>query len=91
MTLFVDVTQKDILNGLRGCRWHCPVALALQRVWDCTAHVGNTVAWRDDLPYNKRVPLPNEVKDFVKNFDRYGIPGVGPIKFTLEVPDDIAK
>lgn len=82
----VEVTQEDIVNGQRRVPTSCPVALA------CRRELGNVrisvTAYY--IRVNTGFPvleIPETVKAFVRDFD--GFRPVEPIKFTLEVPEEL--
>lgn len=88
-SVFVFVTQTDIMLGKRGDSATCPIALAAQRAGYPEAHVYKGT-WNpfDDLmlPRDGALPLPDTAYDFVAAFDREGPLGVRPTYFNLPLP-----
>lgn len=82
MTIHVDVTEDDILDGQRGSSNFCPVALALNRALNVeSAAVGGRFItfWKGYHFYHHRIP--NELTEWVKNFD-----AANPVDpFTMEL------
>lgn len=79
----VNVTQKDISEGLREDCFACPIAQAVRRVigpcrWFA---VGNLDVWFGAIP----VSLPVEAKKFINRFEGYQ--KVEPFSFEMEVPN----
>lgn len=93
MKVQVDVTEQDILHGVRRCSHRCPVATAAKRTlklaWP-TKEV-NIEVWARSIAiwtYNnayeyKELSLPGKASDFVMSFDN-GWP-ISPFSFEIEV------
>lgn len=74
----IQVTQEDIDKGIRQAPCSCPVGRAVKREIDGCVSVGYaTVATEEKLYW-----LPDEVSNFIFNFDRGII--VKPFEFELE-------
>lgn len=82
-TTQITVTQDDIDRGLQGARKHCPVALALRRVFP----QGGILVEGELLSIGSCVWFPSRtVRDFIEDFDE-GDKQVEPFAFTLELPE----
>jgi len=65
----VTITRQDIQNGKRGSATDCPVALALRRVLNVPVEVWSYQAVLVEPGGRRVVPLPLDVRDFVRRFD----------------------
>ena len=80
----IEVTQKDIDNGVQGECQSCPIALAFKRNSNIKRVYVNTKSI-DVLHYGigvKSYELPKKAKTFIKRFDRQE--PVKPFSFELE-------
>lgn len=66
----VEITARDVANGVRGSEVHCPVALALCRAtgknWLVLTRTQAVIHRREDVA---AVALPVEVADFIGRYD----------------------
>lgn len=79
----IQVTQKNIDLGLRGSCSRDPVSLAMKdagllRVWVSPIRI----VWVDTLAQIHEVETPEDVLQFIKNFDNEML--VDPFEFLLE-------
>lgn len=81
----IEVTQKDIDNGVQGECQSCPIALAFKRTSNSKRVYVNTksidVCHRGNQGV-KTYELPKKAQTFVKRFDRQE--PVKPFSFELE-------
>jgi hypothetical protein len=61
----VDVTQEDIIRGIRANRCSCPIARAARRALGCLVIVDHRGIFTSDYKYEHTV----ETKRFVNDFD----------------------
>lgn len=97
-TLKVNVTQKDIDEGMSSGCYDCPIAIALNRVTQYRYIASVSLAYvvlqsKKSALYRWRGVLPDIAKIFVTNFD-YGSKGspqralAMPFSFTMEFTRD---
>jgi hypothetical protein len=80
----VRVTEKDIVVGVYGSCFRCPIARAMARVFRTQIHVGSCSFSRAGW-YRF---LPTEACDFISRFDEGKT--VKPFSFTVNVPPSAA-
>lgn len=83
--MLIEVTKNDIATGRPDDTCRCPVALALQRAFQCTereVYVDAKIIRIVGLSY----PAPKSVGDFVELFDA-ARPEDDPQPFSFELPD----
>jgi hypothetical protein len=87
VTELVEVIEEDILGGVPGDRFACPVALALNRKLGPSHSVGAGDIYRVVTAGRDRhlAPIPPTAATFIDDFDA-GRP-VAPFTFELEIPD----
>ncbi len=69
--MLIDVTQEDIDAGI-VCAQRCPVSMAIKRKLGGNIYVATTlkyIAIGGVYEERKETETPNEVKDFIDNFD----------------------
>jgi hypothetical protein len=88
MTLHIRVTQRDIDRGVQGDSFHCPVALAVKRVFKA-----DTVWVREIIIVTKgrsqqTFATPPELEGFVESYDSaiLEFESPSPFTFTLGAP-----
>jgi len=85
MITTIDVTEKDLIEGVRGYCKGCPVALAAMRatgghVWVATTTISLI---RDGSHYSNSFPLPIFVSRNIRLFDE-GC-AVSPFSFKMDL------
>jgi len=65
----ITVTQEDINLGKRRDGWHCPIALACQRIYQKSFMIDFRSAYNNKEMTFKVFDLPQEAQEFVKRFD----------------------
>ena len=83
----IQVTQDNIDHGLRGSCTSDPVALALKDLDFIHPYVSPSqirVNGRRGVYFDKRVPTPSEVLEFLERFDNSD-PAAVPFTFELEL------
>jgi len=83
----IQVTEKDIKNGVRNDPRMCPVALAVKRIlrqpFVTVNHYHITVGHMEGYAYRS----PGEVQHFIKKFDKCWWPRVFLKPFEFELRD----
>ena len=86
--LFVDVTEEDIVEGLRGCSAMCAISLAIGRMYGVPSHAYShpspeIVILNHDIEETTRAcfHIPWRAQLFMSRFDD-GSPETAPIQFT---------
>ncbi len=81
--LNVNVTAKDIENGIYANGYACPIALALKRKIDTLVRVDSKSVLVKTHDAWESIPLPELARWFIARFD-HGHP-VKPFKFRLDI------
>lgn len=81
MRIKIDVTAEDIVNGVRGVAFACPIARAVKRMGSSQVYVAYGCLECDE----GEGFLPKSASDFVDRFDE-GLP-VSPFSFEVEIED----
>lgn len=94
MKVTINVTEDDILTGIRGICVLCPIARAINRVLsdnEYFAVVGNYLHISDykESHFRKVVVLPKVARAFINSFDEGE--GVMPFSFELDIEDKYLK
>lgn len=81
--MLIEVTLRDIRDGVPEWSCRCPVALAIARATGCWPVIVRVdeVEWVDADGKRHVVPLPPELAEFIDRFDRRK--RVGPLTFEL--------
>jgi hypothetical protein len=83
--MWVRVTKRDIKNGSRGEAFTCPVARALSRTLKDSIGVGGDT-WESENVAGPSGVLPENIRNWVSNFDAFGGYAVKPIAFQIKKP-----
>lgn len=100
-TVVVEVTEKDIADGLCSDAFGCPVALAIRRAIGIPTPVPidqlmknptvgvtgkNAYVWHEHSVGDRpAIPLPKDAEAFVDDFDHQRT--VQPFTFQIEIPN----
>ena len=89
VTVEINVTKKDIGNGVCSAPGNCPVALAAIRTgFDQVAVLGDCMDFQSDENYYA-IGLPLVAKKFIYAFDEQQ--PVKPFKFRIKLKNSVAK
>lgn len=89
MKVRVDVTEQDIIQGIRNNTHFCPIARAVSRVTRFSSsdlyvqHTRVMFCFTDAI--EQATELPMKAQDFIRLFDAYK--PVSPFSFDLEIPE----
>lgn len=85
----VNVTKRDIYNGLPGSCLNCPVALATLRSFPTVAQV--LVDGYSILAHGEWIArrVPSACTDFISDFDE--LKKVRPFSFVVKITNKLAK
>ena len=83
----IEVTHEDIERGRPKSREACPIAHAIRRQSNLHFIEVNpcTLRWCEGSKVKRR-PLPEEARDFIREFDNAG--PVRPFAFDINIPKD---
>lgn len=87
-TVNVEVTEKDIAEGVRHSCANCPVAIAASRALARPVETSYFYL-HFGPPLFLCSKLPSVVREFVVAFDRQG--SVAPFSFPLDIPSEFVK
>jgi hypothetical protein len=83
MKLKITVTEQDILQGVRGHIYICPVGLAAFRVFNKKVIVdGGKIYTYDDRNMEIGYQLPKEISNWIADYDNGKV--VEPIEFEVD-------
>lgn len=89
----IEVTERDILRGIRRDSTSCPIAQAVQRQLDkidiCEVSDNLYLVVDPQIGRTVEVALPQEAFDFIEDFDKGA--DVGPRRFIVEVPPEAVE
>ncbi len=81
MNIIVEVTQKNIKDGISKSHQQCPIALALNSKIKCDDVGALSLLMRDKT----RIPLPDVAVNFIRLYDK-GIE-VEPFNFSIDIDE----
>jgi hypothetical protein len=89
MKVTVKVTQEDIDQGYIKCAYSCALARAINILLNRMYRSGITgkefyISQNTNGRNVKRIDLPEEVQDFIRQFDR--MQSVSPFEFEVDIP-----
>lgn len=95
--MLIEITQENILNGVREDACRCPIALAFRRVFTLDADEievdeGEVIFFVIEPGHslyscNRPIKLPSEAQNFVREFDAGHV--VKPISFEFNIPEKV--
>ena len=92
MLVEVNVTEDDIVKGIKGNCSQCPVALAVNRIlkdrfFSAIGGLRVTISEYGMKDYDIHMSDSHELWSFVRQFDDYGPNYAHPFSFSLDIPE----